>query len=221
MGDITALFAVVFWFAIVITVIANGIKNSKKRPGNNGTNQIDGQPQQTAAQRPMQQNNMATYLFGQPPVMQQNYGQPVQQTQPGGVIRNYSGTGNTTARAATAGSVQKQPQPGSAKSGTAQNTAKQTVVSTKTTIERAPGQSTTEYLKQKAQRDAAEHRKEEAAELKRRRMESDIPLALRYTGFEVVAPSDRIVVCGYCRAENMVPKYARSKYRCYFCRETI
>lgn len=81
--------------------------------------------------------------------------------------------------------------------------------------------STVEYLKQKAEADTREHLKEKREEEYRRRTESQIPCALRYTGFETVGREQKIVKCDYCWAENMVPKIYRGKYRCYFCREEL
>lgn len=81
--------------------------------------------------------------------------------------------------------------------------------------------STVEYLKQKAEADSREHLKEKREEEYRRRTESQIPCALRYTGFETVGHDQKIVKCDYCWAENMVPKIYRGKYRCYFCREEL
>lgn len=139
--------------------------------------------------------------------------------------QNASGMGNVSRQQTTgqmAGSVYKAPSsPPVQTRRTAEpvKAAQNTIVSKPQVAEKK--QSTIEYLNQKAKHDAEAHRREAMEEERRRRQESSIPIALRYTGFETVAPTDKIVICGYCRAENMVPKNIRSKYRCYFCRENL
>lgn len=89
-------------------------------------------------------------------------------------------------------------------------------------IKRREGESTTEYLNRKAELDNREHQKER---LERKRAErqnyGNIVYAGRWMEGDPVPPSRRLVICGYCGAENLVPVNDRTAYHCYFCREKL
>lgn len=94
----------------------------------------------------------------------------------------------------------------------------------KALIEKGKQQSTTEYLKQKADFDEKEHNREREQQQKKQKdyeRGSGLITAERLIMGDSI-PSGRIVVkCKYCGAENLVPINIRSKYGCYFCREIL
>ena len=74
-------------------------------------------------------------------------------------------------------------------------------VEKKTTVSRQ-AKSTTEMLEEKARQDAMEHQEEKTRQL--------------------AEEGRRLVCCGYCNAENLIPERDNPKrYNCYFCRETL
>lgn len=91
----------------------------------------------------------------------------------------------------------------------------------KVLIEKGKQQSTTEYLKQKADFDEREHSREREQQQKDIERGSGLITAERLIMGDSI-PNGRIVVkCKYCGAENLVPVNIRSKYGCYFCREIL
>ncbi len=87
---------------------------------------------------------------------------------------------------------------------------------------REDGNATTAYLMEKAQEDAKEHAREKYEEQKRlAASRGGLPVAERYLLGDAVPQGKRIVNCGYCGAENLVPMTPRTRYSCYFCRETL
>ena len=91
---------------------------------------------------------------------------------------------------------------------------------------RTPGQpadmSTTDYLRQKAVLDEADHRQEMRQEEMRARWETGgLPSARRLYEGDSVPQGMRVIKCSYCGAENLVPQGSRQKYTCYFCREEL
>lgn len=84
------------------------------------------------------------------------------------------------------------------------------------------GNTTTAYLMEKAQADAKEHAKEKYEEQKRLyETRGGLAVAERYLDGDTVPQGKRIVNCGYCGAENLVPMMPRTRYSCYFCREPL
>lgn len=84
------------------------------------------------------------------------------------------------------------------------------------------GHSTTAYLMEKAQEDAREHAREKYEEQKRlSASRGGLPVAERYLYGDSVPQGKKIVNCGYCGAENLIPMTPKSRYSCYFCRETL
>ena len=95
---------------------------------------------------------------------------------------------------------------------------------TKSAIEEAreDGNSTTAYLMEKAEADAREHAKEKWEEQQRlHETRGGLAVALRHLDGDTVPQGKRIVNCGYCGAENLVPMVPRTRYSCYFCREPL
>lgn len=97
-------------------------------------------------------------------------------------------------------------------------------VPAKSAIEEAKedGNSTTAYLMEKAEADAREHAKEKFEEQKRlHETRGGLAVAVRYLDGDTVPQGKRVVNCGYCGAENLVPMVPRTRYSCYFCREAL
>ena len=87
---------------------------------------------------------------------------------------------------------------------------------------REDGNNTTAYLMEKAQEDAREHAREKFEEQKRlAASRGGLPVAERYLLGDSVPQGRRLVNCGYCGAENLVPMMPKTRYSCYFCRETL
>lgn len=84
------------------------------------------------------------------------------------------------------------------------------------------GHSTTAYLMEKAQADAREHEKDKYEEQMRLyETRGRLPVAKRYLDGDSIPKQERLISCGYCGAENLVPAAARTGYSCYFCREPL
>ena len=84
------------------------------------------------------------------------------------------------------------------------------------------GNTTTAYLMEKAEADAREHAREKFEEQKRlHETRGGLAVAERYLDGDTVPQGKRIVNCGYCGAENLMPMMPRTKYSCYFCREPL
>lgn len=84
------------------------------------------------------------------------------------------------------------------------------------------GNTTTAYLMEKAEADAKEHAREKFEEQKRlHETRGGLAVAERYLDGDTVPQGKRIVNCGYCGAENLMPMMPRMKYSCYFCREPL
>lgn len=82
--------------------------------------------------------------------------------------------------------------------------------------------STTDYLRKKAEEDAAQHREEKARErLRAARETGGLPSAVRLYEGDSVPTGMRRVRCSYCAADNLVPENSRQRYTCYFCREEL
>lgn len=84
------------------------------------------------------------------------------------------------------------------------------------------GHSTTAYLMEKAEADAREHERETYEE-QRRLYESrgGLAVAERFLDGDSIPQGRRLVRCGYCGADNLIPTAARTGYGCYFCREPL
>ena len=83
--------------------------------------------------------------------------------------------------------------------------------------------STTEMLEEKARQDAMEHQEEKRRQLaEERRIHGQLRYAERYLPGDMIPQGRRLVCCGYCNAENLIPERDNPKrYNCYFCRETL
>lgn len=87
---------------------------------------------------------------------------------------------------------------------------------------REDGNSTTAYLMEKAEADAREHAQEKLEEQQRlHETRGGLAVALRYLEGDMVPRGKRVVRCGYCGAENLVPMASGTRYSCYFCREPL
>ena len=83
-------------------------------------------------------------------------------------------------------------------------------VEKKTTVSRQ-AKSTTEMLEEKRRQLAEE-----------RRIHGQLRYAERYLPGDMIPQGRRLVCCGYCNAENLIPERDNPKrYNCYFCRETL
>ena len=83
--------------------------------------------------------------------------------------------------------------------------------------------STTEYLRQKALEDAREHAAEKKQENLRLYHETGGKMpGQRHLSWDTVPRDMKVVRCGYCGAENLIPERSnRKNYTCYFCREDL
>ncbi|MBQ8592478.1 MAG: hypothetical protein IJ485_07020 [Lachnospiraceae bacterium] len=89
-------------------------------------------------------------------------------------------------------------------------------------VQREEGQSVTEYLHEKAMQDEAEHRKEKMREaMKERKYHGYLNTAQRLYPGDPVPANQRVSICPYCAAENLIPLRDTSKYHCYFCRHEL
>ena len=95
-------------------------------------------------------------------------------------------------------------------------------VEKKTTVSQQ-AKSTTEMLEEKARQDAMEHQEEKRRQLaEERRIHGQLRYAERYLPGDMIPKGRRLVCCGYCNAENLIPERDNPKrYNCYFCRETL
>lgn len=83
--------------------------------------------------------------------------------------------------------------------------------------------STTEYLRQKALEDAREHAAEKQQEnLRLYRETGGKAPGQRHLEWEDMPRGMKLVRCGYCGAENLIPERDRPQdHTCYFCREDL
>ncbi len=134
---------------------------------------------------------------------------PVTGTQTGGMQRSSMQTRQTTGRTA-----------GNMTSGNG-SSVRRTVE--KKTADSQQGKSTTEMLEEKARQDAIEHQEEKRRQLaEERRIHGQLHYAERYLPGDMIPKGRRLVCCGYCNAENLIPERDNPKrYNCYFCRETL
>ncbi len=135
-------------------------------------------------------------------------------------VRNAQGGTNAYGTAAGgamgAGRTSAQPQE------TSRRAAKQKAAQDAVREAREDGNNTTAYLMEKAQEDAREHAREKFEEQKRlAASRGGLPVAERYLLGDSVPQGKRLVNCGYCGAENLIPMMPRTRYSCYFCRETL
>ncbi len=87
---------------------------------------------------------------------------------------------------------------------------------------REDGNDTTAYLMEKAEADAREHQREKYEEQKRlHETRGGLAVAERYLDGESVPQGKRCVNCGYCAAQNLIPRMPGTRYSCYFCREPL
>ena len=83
--------------------------------------------------------------------------------------------------------------------------------------------STTEMLAKKAQMDQVEHQREK---LEQKRHEQqyyrNYNYAKRYLLGDPVSPTEKLIYCPNCAAENLIKIHENpKKYNCYFCREKL
>lgn len=104
----------------------------------------------------------------------------------------------------------------------AQQTMQRTAAQTAIQEAKEDGNSTTAYLMEKAEADAREHAKEKFEEQKRlRETRGGLDVAERFLDGDSIPQGKKLVNCGYCGAENLVPMMPRTRYSCYFCREAL
>ena len=125
----------------------------------------------------------------------------------------------------SSGSQAQRPmaQPVRSQQQTAGSTAKRQAASElKNEIRQEAQESTTAYLDRKAKQDEIEHRKE-AMEQRREEQKNygRINYAMRWYDGDPIPDSKKLVKCGYCGAENLVPAHGGKHFNCYFCREEL
>lgn len=83
-------------------------------------------------------------------------------------------------------------------------------------------QSVTEYLREKAAQDEAEHRREKLQkQAEERRCHGHLNVARQLELGAPIPQNQRMAVCPYCAAENLIPIRDNSKYYCYFCHHEL
>ncbi len=83
--------------------------------------------------------------------------------------------------------------------------------------------ATTEMLAKKAKQDQIEHQREKL-EQKRHEQKyySNFNYAKRYLLGDEISPSEKMIFCPNCAAENLIKIHENpKKYNCYFCREKL
>lgn len=205
------LFSFIF-FIFIITSILSSIGRQKRNNRQQSTPPPlyrAGQPPQAGSQPVQPQPYYSSQSQSQPyrpaPAAQpaRPAAQPIRQmTQPTRPVQAAAAKPATGTRAAgtyqTAGAVPVQP------------------------MAAAPDESTTEYLARKAQEDQVEHQKEKMKDYARMKQEGGgKSFATRYLEGDPIPDYMNVCKCGYCGAENLLPKNARAEYKCYFCREDI
>jgi len=86
----------------------------------------------------------------------------------------------------------------------------------------AAGNSTVEYLAQKAREDEAEHLREEYMTKQKLTQGGALRLGLRIPDDGIIPRGMGVVCCGYCGAENVLPQGMSPKaFYCYFCHEQL
>lgn len=84
------------------------------------------------------------------------------------------------------------------------------------------GQSTTDYLRVKAEQENKNNLEENNRnEKNRQKKEGYVKTAGRLLLGDPVPNGARKIKCSYCGAENLVPLHDHSPYHCYFCRESL
>ncbi len=98
----------------------------------------------------------------------------------------------------------------------------QSLAQANTKKESRNGESTTDYVARKLH-EADVVRKKDEWEVRReeQRNSGNLRMAKRLTEGEAIPPGNKIVICSYCGAENMVPKVSTEKHYCYFCRTNL
>ena len=83
--------------------------------------------------------------------------------------------------------------------------------------------STTEMLAEKARLDQLEHKKEEFEQKQHdKKYYSGYNYARRYMLGDAVKPTEKLVYCPNCAAENLMKIHENpAKYNCYFCRAKL
>jgi len=107
-------------------------------------------------------------------------------------------------------------------SNTTQTSKQQYKQMTMADVQQKEGESTTEYLRKKALQEKLDDKKEKMEqERKNQQVYGRMCYAGRWFEGDPVPDSRKVVKCGYCAAENLVPINDRTKYNCYFCREEL
>lgn len=196
---------------ILVVVIVIIINNQKKKK--DGGFKGGGTPVKTIVSEQPRQGGQVSGRMGMP--LAQADGQRNYQ-------RNYDNAGNprhNTGMGAPGGGTKNVPQ----EQRKVQNPGmQQSVGQTEQEIVRREGESTTDYLNRKAAMDEREHRAEQLEQKRAERQNyGDIVYAGRWMEGDPVPQSRRLVECGYCGAENLVPLHDKKRYHCYFCREKL
>lgn len=184
----------ILFFVVFMAVIYKRIKSAKENGGING--------RQTPPDMTVKPANVSG-MFGQSAENPYERG-----TSYGGAV----GSGQT---AQPAGRQEVQPMG-------RQAARRQAPVKSAIEEAREDGNSTTAYLMEKAEADAREHAREKMEEQQRlHETRGGLAVAMRHLDGDAVPQGKRVVCCGYCGAENLVPVAQRTRYSCYFCREPL
>ena len=214
-GGLFSLFFSFAWIFGIFMVIKTAAKNGSKS-GRNGN----------SAQAPGVQGNTYKSNFLGTTNQPAAPGQRMQQSSPykGTQQRNsgsnmpvYGGSssyaGNTTAKGSTGNTINR---------GASGNSPSAMTYLSMVDTDGDGKISTTEYLAQKAREDEAEHRKDEYMTKQKLTQGGTLRLGLRIPDDGILPRGTRIVYCGYCGADNVVPNGVSEKgFHCYFCHEQL
>ena len=214
-GGLFSLFFTFAWIFGIFMVIKAAQKNSGKSGQNRNSAQGSGAAGNTYKSNFIGTSNQPAAYGGQSASQYSS----ASQRNPGSSAPVYSGSssvgGNSAGRSNVASSG------GANRSSSGNGSSAMTYLSMVDTD--GDGKiSTTEYLAEKAREDEAEHRKDEYMTKQKLTQGGTLRLGLRIPDDGVIPRGMRIVYCGYCGADNVVPNGVSEKgFHCYFCHEQL
>lgn len=112
-----------------------------------------------------------------------------------------------------------------------ENKFKQAIINKKALVNKAfvdspdeprTGEAVTDYLARKSHEDDVARKKDEWED--RREEEKNVGnlrMATRLQFGSAVPRGNKLIICSYCGAENMISMASHEKYHCYFCRTSL
>lgn len=220
---------ILFIIIIIVSIVARSAKaktdidgqSNKKQgmppfnPGNYPRQMMGGSQPNGNPPRPM--SNQGTYTVEVP----KTSGMPSSSVPTNTMRPPYSSAKSTTATATTkTSSAYSSSKPYS--NSTSKNISSGSTSTKKVAEKREENESVTDFLANKAKKERIQQESDVKSEtLKNERFQSGRTSAGRLIYGDPVPNDKRMVVCNYCGAENLVPHYVATHYKCYFCREDI